>query len=136
MTVKCKMLITTNIVEGHDGGSSDGGDVFTLSVGRKEFVFGCVPLQSVMRGRLPWTDYITQLLFPSLTSLENINSKCLPSSLLLAEDRREMISSPAGSSLAPVVSSPFRRSTDPPLILLLLPHPLLPSPPSGPVEGC
>ena len=107
-----------------------GGDVFTSSVGRKEFVFGCVPLQSVMRGRLPWTDYITQLLFPSLTSLENINSKCLPSSLLLAEDRREMISSPAGPSLAPVVSSPFRRSTDPPLILLLLPQPLFPPLPS------
>ena len=38
--MKCKMLITTNIVEGHDGGSSDGGDVFTLSVGRKELVSG------------------------------------------------------------------------------------------------
>ena len=76
MTVKCKMLITTNIVEGHDGGSSDGGDVFTLSVGRKEFVSGGVLgvfphcVLGVMRGRLPWTDYITQpsSLSPSLSS--------------------------------------------------------------------
>ena len=38
-------------------------EVFTLSVGRKEFVsggLGCVGSLCVMRGRLPWTDYITQ----------------------------------------------------------------------------